>query len=293
MYTGYKLLSWKGGFKNHTYEVIRKSYQEANKKIEHGVSIIDFEMAKDKLYNNYSSFRYYFERAEKITSLDFKNKIDWTITEVYKNLSPRISPKNRLDIENDFYRNCHEVLLCKIIIHHYAINHLNIEPKRLILDPLLLDKRISIENETKSSEINNNEFEIVKSSYLLTYDGILSLSNELRNMFIDKELFSKIDFSKLKDYDIFYSSRKTNLELNSRYKTDLVIILILMKAKNIIQFDNKKDMNKIFKECFGKEISETVFTNTETKWSTNEMNQNDSVAFKNANLFISDYLLTL
>ena len=34
LYTGYKLLSWKGGFKNHTYEVIRKVYQEANYKIE-------------------------------------------------------------------------------------------------------------------------------------------------------------------------------------------------------------------------------------------------------------------
>ncbi|SNV35150.1 Uncharacterised protein [Chryseobacterium taklimakanense] len=293
LYTGYKIFSWKGGFKKHSYEVVRRVYYEANNKIEKGISFIDFETAKDRLYNNYSSFRYYFERAEKITSLDFKSKIDWTISEVYKNLSPRISLKNRLDIEYDFYKNCHDVLLCKIIIHYYAINHLNIEPKRLILDPLLLEDRISEENEPKKSEDNYNESEDISSSYLLTYDGILSLSNELRNMFINKELFDKIDFSKLKEYDIVYDSRKTNLELNFRYKTDLVIILILMKSKNIIQFANKKDMNKIFKECFGKEISETVFTNTEIKWATNKMNQNDSDAFKNANLFIDNYLLTL
>lgn len=293
LYTIYKLFLWKGGFKNHTSKVIRKSYQEANNKIEKGITLIDYEIAKDKLYNNYSSFRYYFERAEKITSLDFKSKIDWTISEVNKNLSPRISPKNRFNIEYDFYKNCSEVLICKKIIHFYGINYLNIHPSRLIFDPLLLDDQILTVNKTEYSNLNLSDFEKINTSYLLSYEGTLSMSNELKKMFIKKDLFNKIDFSKLKEYDVFYDSKKTNLELKSRYKTDLVMLLILLKSKNIISYENKKDMNKIFKECFGKEISETVFTTTDTKLSTNKMNQRDYIVFQNINNFINNYLLVL
>ena len=293
LYTGYKLFSWKGGFQKHTYKVLRKSYQDAYLKNAEGITLIDYEIAKDSLYNNYSSFRYYFERAEKITSLNVKEKTNWTINEVHKNLYPRISPQNRLNIESDFYKNCYNVLYDKLIIHFYATNNLNVSPKRLIYDPLLLEESSVVESWIADSEINEEDFQNNKKSYLLSYECRLSHSKELKKMFIDNSLFDKIDFSKLKEYDIFYDSRKANLELKSRFKTDLVILLILLKSKKIISFENKKDMNKIFKDCFGRKISQTVFSDTNTKWSTDSMNQNDSTAFKNAELFISKYIMTL
>lgn len=257
LYLGYKCFYWERSFEKQSYQVVRKSYSEAIEKIQNGVVLQDYEMAKDRLYNNYSSFRYYFERAEKMSSLNFKQKIDWTIEQVNKNLQPRISFKNRLYIESDFYKNCYEVLYCKMIIHYFAINHLRIEPNKLIFDPLLLNDSYT-ENRIDEMKTEEGIIEINNESYLFSYEQRFSYSKELRSVFIDKKLFENIDFSELKNHNIIFKNDSETCELNKRAISDFLILISYFEKINLIKLCYGKDYQKVVIKILNETLGKTV-----------------------------------
>lgn len=295
MYFGYKLFSWKNKFKDEAYQMVKKAYQDANGKMQNGISLNEFEVAKDKLYNNYSSFRYFFERAEKITSFNFKQKVDWTINEIYKNLRPRISPKNRFNIENDFYKNCYQILYCKLIIHYYAINELQIEPRRLIFDPLLLNNNYKTKlndcTKEKCDEINDD-------SYLLSYEEKFSFSKELQQIFIDKDLFGKIDFSKLKSHSIIFKKDSKAFDFNKRAIPDFLILISYFEKVKVIKLGHghnyQNRVRQILNEVLGLTVTNgrisRIYNRIVNEEGSYELSANDEETLFQVKEFVKEYI---
>lgn len=254
----FKFFIWKGGFKTETLKQIKKAFKDAEKKIATSdITFLEYELAKDGLSNNYSSFRYYFERAEKISSFNLLKKIEWTIENVKKNLDSRISPKNRFYIESDFYDNAYRIVYNKIVIHHYAINNLNVEPVRLIYDPLLIDINYQDNNGISEIDIKINNFQV---SYLIDVENRISLSKKFSNIFINADQFQLIDFSKLKEYNLVYDVKLSGFQLrNNRYKGDLILLIFLLNKFKVISLPSDKYIIEIFKEIFDITISANNF----------------------------------
>lgn len=288
----YKPIIWKGGFKNETIKRIKNAFIDANQKIKSGVSFTEYELAKDKISHNYSSFRYYFERAEKISSFNLYKKIDWTISQVYRNIKPRISPYNKFCIEADFYLNAYEIIYNKVLIHYYAIKEFEIKPIRLAYDPLLLDENYDekIKSDIITHEISQSLFE---KSYLLECEFNLASSTYFKSIFLDIELFDKIDFSKLKEYNIIYRKLEQGLEYNDRVISDLSLLIIILDLKKIVKLPTLKYINKILLEIIKKEVSPTTFSECKTKYLNPQKikpSTFDQEAIDNIILFISEYL---
>lgn len=288
----YKTIKWKGGFRNETIKRIKKAFVDANEKIKTGLSFTEYELAKDKLSHNYSSFRYYFERAEKIYSFNFAQKIDWTISQINKNLKPRVSPYNRFCIEIDFYQNAYDTIFNKILIHYYSIKEFDIAPIRLAFDPLLLDKNYEdkIKGDVLIHENKNPQYE---KSYLLECEYNLSSSLSLKKIFIKKDLFDKIDFAKLKEHNVFYKKLENGLEFNVRYVSDLSFFIIILDSNGIVKLPTLKYINEILLEVANKKVSETTFGICRTKYLNPEKvkpSDADQDAIDNINLFISEYI---
>lgn len=259
LYFGYfRFFAWKWKFKDETYVRVKQAFIDADEKIKSGISFHDYEIAKDFLLNNHGSFRHFFERAEKITTLNFKQKIDWTIGKVYKNLKPRISPQNRLNLESDFYKDCRLILYNKLIIHYYAVNRLNIEPLRLSFDPLLIDENYKDKIKSDLSIINDGKSKN-QVSFLLNSEQNLTFSKKLESLFKDKELFEKIDFFKLKEYDIIYESESERLKFNSkRTVADLLILVSYLYNLNLIKLNYAIDYQDVILEIISEVLNKTV-----------------------------------
>ncbi len=251
---------WKKSFKKETYERTKKAFIDFN--LKENISFQEYEEAKDRLASNYSCFKHYYERAEKITSYDFKKKVDWIIKKVYKNLKPRISAKNRLNIQCDFYKNCYEILYDKLIINSYSIKNKKTEHPKLLTN-------ISPYEEEKG-ELYNMEIS-------------LTFSEELKKMFKDVELYDKFNFYKLKDYGVLYN---VELSFKKRVKTDIILLILVLRDKKIIQLKNNKDIVNVVDEILNKKVSETYISKILGRYSKNNLSNNDLVTIKDINDFI-------
>lgn len=291
----YKPFKWKGGFRNETTKRIRKAFNDANEKIKNGISFNEYELSKDRLSHNYSSFRYYFERAEKVSSFNFFQKIEWTISQVYKNLYPRISPYNKFCIEVDFYQNAYEIIYNKILIHSYAIGEFGITPLRLAFDPLLIDEKYEEKIKSDILFLQSRTSQSQKS-YLLNCEYNLSSSKYFKNIFVDKNIFDKINFSLLKEYDVIYKSTEQGLVFNDRMISDLSFLIIILHSQMIVELPVLKYINNIIFEITNSRCSTTMFTNCRTKYLNPTKlfpSEFDKIAIANIQSFILKYIKNL
>ena len=260
---------WKKSFKKETYARTKKAFIDF--KLKENISFQEYEEAKDRLASNHSCFKHYYERAEKITSYDFKKKVDWTITKVYKSLKSRISAKNRLDIQCDFYKNCYEILYDKLIINSYSIknkkNKENKENKKTEHPKLL----------TYVSPYKEEKGELYNMEISRTF------SKELKKMFKDVELYDKFDFYKLKDYRVLYNK---DLSFKKRVKTDIILLILVLRDKKIIQLKNNKDIVNVVDELLNKKVSETYISKILGRYSKNNLSTKDLATVKAIDKFI-------
>lgn len=254
----YNIFYWEKSFEKETYARIKKSFIDFN--LKKSISFQEYEEAKDRLASNYSCFKYYYERAEKITSYDFKKKIDWTIKEVYKNLQPRISAKNRLNIQYDFYKNCYTILYDKLIISSYSIKNKKAEHPKLL------------NNISPYEEENVYNIEIP-----------LTFSEELKKMFKDIELYDKIDFYKLKDYGVLYNEE---LSFKKRVKTDIILLILVLRDKKIIQLKNNKDIVNVVDEILNEKVTESHISKIMGNYSKDNLSANNLATIKAIKEFI-------
>ncbi|GIM50145.1 hypothetical protein [Capnocytophaga stomatis] len=254
----YNIFYWEKSFEKETYARIKKSFIDFN--LKKSISFQEYEEAKDRLASNYSCFKYYYERAEKITSYDFKKKIDWTIKEVYKNLQPRISAKNRLNIQYDFYKNCYTILYDKLIINSYSIKNKKAEHPKLL------------NNISPYEEENVYNIEIP-----------LTFSEELKKMFKDIELYDKIDFYKLKDYGVLYNEE---LSFKKRVKTDIILLILVLRDKKIIQLKNNKDIVNVVDEILNEKVTESHISKIMGNYSKDNLSANNLATIKAIKEFI-------
>lgn len=256
----YNIFYWEKSFEKETYARIKKSFIDFN--LKKSISFQEYEEAKDRLASNHSCFKYYYERAEKITSYDFKKKIDWTIKEVYKNLQPRISAKNRLNIQCDFYKNCYTILYDKLIINSYSIKNKKAEYPKLLtnISPY----------EEENGELYNMEIS-------------LTFSEELKKMFKDVELYDRFDFYKLKDYGVLYNKE---LSFKKRVKTDIILLILVLRDKKIIQLKNNKDIVNVVAEILNEKVSETHISKILESYSKNKLSATNLATIKAINEFI-------
>lgn len=254
----YNIFYWEKSFEKETYARIKKSFIDFN--LKKSISFQEYEEAKDRLASNYSCFKYYYERAEKITSYDFKKKIDWTIKEVYKNLQPRISAKNRLNIQYDFYKNCYTILYDKLIISSYSIKNKKAEHPKLL------------NNISPYEEENVYNIEIP-----------LTFSEELKKMFKDIELYDKIDFYKLKDYGVLYNEE---LSFKKRVKTDIILLILVLRDKKIIQLKNNKDIVNVVDEILNEKVAESHISKIMGNYSKDNLSANNLATIKAIKEFI-------
>ena len=262
----YNIFYWKKSFKKETYARIKKAFIDFN--LKENISFQEYEEAKDRLASNHSCFKYYYERAEKITSYDFKKKVDWTIKEVYKNLQPRISAKNRLNIQYDFYKNCYKILYDKLIINSYSIkNKKNKKNKKTEHSKLLTN--ISSYKEEKGK--------------LYNMEISLTFSERLKKMFKDVEQYDKFDFYKLKDYGVLYNEE---LSFTKRVKTDIILLILVLRDKKIIQLKNNKDIVNVVDEILNKKVSEAHISKILGRYSKNNLPAYDLEIVKAIDEFI-------
>ena len=254
---------WKKSFKKETYERTKKAFIDFNFK--KNISFQEYEEAKDRLASNYSCFKHYYERAEKITSYDFKKKVDWIIKKVYKNLKPRISAKNRLNIQCDFYKNCYEILYDKLIINNYSIK--NKENKKTEHPKLL----------TYISPYKEEKGELYNMEISRTF------SKELKKMFKDVELYDKFNFYKLKDYGVLYN---VELSFKKRVKTDIILRILVLRDKKIIHLKNNKDIVNVVDEILNEKVSETYISKILGRYSKNNLSTKDLATVKAIDKFI-------
>ena len=77
-----------------------------------------------------------------------------------------------------------------------------------------------------------------------------TFSKELKKMFKDVELYDKFDFYKLKDYRVLYNK---DLSFKKRVKTDIILLILVLRDKKIIQLKNNKDIVNVVDEILNNE----------------------------------------
>ena len=107
-----------------------------------------------------------------------------------------------------------------------------------------------------------------------------TFSKELKKMFKDIELYDKFDFYKLKDYRVLYNK---DLSFKKRVKTDIILLILVLRDKKIIQLKNNKN---VVDEILNKKVSETYISKILGRYSKNNLSNNDLVTIKDINDFI-------
>lgn len=110
-----------------------------------------------------------------------------------------------------------------------------------------------------------------------------TFSKELKKMFKDVELYDKFDFYKLKDYRVLYNK---DLSFKKRVKTDIILLILVLRDKKIIQLKNNKDIVNVVDEILNKKVSETYISKILGRYSKNNLSNNDLVTIKDINDFI-------
>lgn len=289
-YGYYKPFKWESSFNQETLKRIYKAIFDSKEKLNKGISLLDYELAKDKLAHNYTSFRYFFERSEKISSLNFLGKINWTVEQVENNINSRISSSNKFIIKSDFYIAAYEVIYNKMIIHSYAIEYLNISPIRLIFDPLLIDNHY--QNDSAVEE-NSQTLKCLELSYLVDSENQISLSRKFSILFENESQFKKINFSKLKEKNIIYDSSLSGFQLRYRYKGDFILFLFLLRKYEVIKEISDTYITELIKEIFDVKISGNNYTHYKNALGTGKKSKENTVAIEKCIDFINEYIIGL
>lgn len=117
-------------------------------------------------------------------------------------------------------------------------------------------------------------------------------SIKLKEIFIDQNLFNKIDFGKLKEYNVFYDQNSEGFKHNERRFSDITFLCIILENKKIIKLPTLKYINEIIFELTQETVSTTNFTNCRTKY-LNPLkefpSEFDKDVITNIESFVSEY----
>lgn len=114
--------------------------------------------------------------------------------------------------------------------------------KRFINDSREYFSLKSRENQQQKQGHDINEIDDV--------DKIINKStfDSLKDIFINKELFDKIDFSKLKNYNVIFKNKESNdFELNKRHIADFLILISYLEKSRLIKFNSDSILEQIQK----------------------------------------------
>ena len=263
-YGYWKIFIWKFQFKKQAKESYNKAIINAKNKIRNGVSERDFEICQYNFNSNQSAFKYFYDLAENMTTLNQEQKIDFIINEVYKNLQDRISLHNRYNLEYDFYKNCEFIVYNSMIISDYSSAQ-NKERN------LLSNSKLKLDN--KFREIYDPfDFHYIQflgklTSSLFERRTEISDSKKFRDIFFDKDIFDKIDFLTLTKFNLVFKDSSKLMLKKKFFKTDFVFLIFVLRSKKILELRDVNYINKIFLEIFNITVSEAVFSSASSKFS--------------------------
>ena len=86
-----------------------------------------------------------------------------------------------------------------------------------------------------------------------------------------------------KDYRVLYNK---DLSFKKRVKTDIILLILVLRDKKIIQLKNNKDIVNVVDEILNKKVSETYISKILGRYSKNNLSNNDLVTIKDINDFI-------
>lgn len=233
-----------------------------------------------------------FKALENSKAHSFDDKIKYCLDKYAKEAKSLLSAANTVVLEENFLIGAKKTLGIYYLLEKYNTDSNRYENYLDITE---------IEDVThKSIRINKNVTNVVQTDEIdFCVIGIdktapnLNHSEKFQELFINKELFNEIDFTLLKDFNIIYKNKTEGLEFNSRYISDLSLLLIILDDKKIINLPILKYINEILIEMIGKTVSPTIFSECRTKYSHPKKRKPSSFdldAIKNINIFISEYL---
>lgn len=183
-----------------------------------------------------------FRALDNSIAHTFSDRITYCLNQYSKESRKIKTASNLVVLEENFLKGAEKALLLYFLFDKDDKDKSELQDnviQNLISDKIQADK-----------EINNEIFSMKK----------------LEEIAKNKELFDLIDFSKLKDFDVIYDSKKVGFEFKNLRRSDVIFLCIILDNKNIIELPSRKYINEILLEIKGLTSSETNFNTCRTKY---------------------------
>ncbi|KYH04727.1 hypothetical protein A1704_15280 [Chryseobacterium cucumeris] len=236
-------------------EMVKATLDEASTK--QVIDLSSYEFKKLKVDKNENTFYNYFKDFEDFQGISFEQKVFTATENLIKNLTKtdNFTAKLQRDFLNDFSE---------------------------FLEVKYFNDQISVKTSIKEHDDTNT---FVKS---------LNDSEKLKEVFVDSEMHGKIDFDTIKNSNVIYKSDSKHLEYkDTRVKSDLGILLILLREKKIIlETTTQKYLANILNEVLQQDSDFTSLINglNAKNSDSKKRTDDDDKAFKSISEFLDQFI---
>lgn len=267
--------------KERLHEIIESAKNQACSNLtekDKYVKQIDF----DDLENFFAN---HFKALENSKVHSFDDKIDYCLDKYAKEAKSLLSAANTVVLEENFLKGAKKTLGIYYLLEKYNTDSNITEIEDVTPKSIGINKNVT--NVVQTDETNCS---VIGSEKIISN---LNNSLKLKELFIDKDLFDKIDFTLLKYFNIIYKRNSEKLEFVSPGNlTDILLLIFFLAKTRYIELDVKKrGYQKIVKSIFEDldlSVDNAQITRIKKQVFDNEFTEINKNKYTDISLFISD-----